>query len=106
MNIEILKNQKCITAFEHGDYLGSCNIGSHEDGCWLYMLWVDPRERKQQVATRLIEFVKAYRLPIYLEPEAMQPDYYPLQELVAWYKRMGFVEDPNNPNILKWIPNV
>lgn len=102
--IVVLKNQRCFTRYNANDeYLGSICVGQHLDGMWAYLLYVVPSERNKGVGESLIEHLKTFQRPIYLQPESMCSCSPTLEQLIPWYKKLGF-KQVDESSIYKYEP--
>lgn len=77
---------------ENDRTIASVASAPYEDGVFLFRLWVQPERRRQGLATDLLRDVmlNVSGQNVYLAPAPFLDSPMTLDELGAWYERLGF----------------
>lgn len=102
-DLVMIPNQVTYVIYDKGAYVGSVCVGKYKDGVWAYLLYIQPKYRRQGMATLLMETVMTADVPVYLYPDPIDGSPISKEELTAWYLRNGFVK--YEENILVSYPN-
>jgi len=84
--------QRYLSCVDGDTFLGGCMLGRHLDGIWVYMLFVPQEHRRKGVATAIIKDLQELVQPLYLKPEPFDPSIISLEDLILFYKKLGFVD--------------
>ena len=86
--------------------LGSAVLEAWGEYLFVRMLYVEPYQRRQRIATRLIEHAKTLVSEgsgLALRPESWADKPMRLTQLREWYRRLGFIPCKNHKGLFVWV---
>jgi GNAT superfamily N-acetyltransferase len=95
-NTKVGTTKETFTLLKNGKEAGHIKTSIHPNVIWLAALYISPEFRNQGLAKKLIQvIIDYYHKPINLRVGAYEDEPLKDDQLIAFYKKLGFKQIPN-----------